>query len=179
MQEIDWEKFYDSERYLLDEVGRNFRDTGILDSADFYTILIWKAERAKNQHKKRLKRIVGGSLQDAVSRIASELREAPDGKDRLKALMDGWGFVLPTATAILTFLYPNEFTVFDWRVCDEVKFPYEPWCSRGFSESLWDHYQRFKQTVIDQTPAQLSLRRKDRFLIGRSTRKSVEQDSCD
>jgi hypothetical protein len=45
----------------------------------------------------------------------------------------------------------------------------------GFSEALWNHYQAFKQTVIGLTPSHLSLRDKDRLLIGRSTRKSIEK----
>jgi hypothetical protein len=174
--ECAWGKFYDSEDYLLGEVGPAFRETGNLDSADFYTILIWKAERAKNRHKKRLMEIAKGSFQDAVADIAKQLWEAPDGRHRLEILMNRWWFLLPTASAILTILYPEEFTVFDWRVCDELKYNYQPWCSRGFSDALWDQYEGFKRAVIEHTPPDISLRCKDRFLIGRSTRKSIEED---
>lgn len=51
MEKIDYLKYYDVEKYLLEEVGKRFRETGELEPADFYTILIWKAERAKNRHK--------------------------------------------------------------------------------------------------------------------------------
>lgn len=35
-------------------------------------------------------------------------------------LVKKWEFFLPTAAAILTILYPDEFAIFDWRVCDEL-----------------------------------------------------------
>jgi hypothetical protein len=78
----------------------------------------------------------------------------------------------------LALLYPDEFTVYDWRVCEEVGCKYTPW--KDFSDALWDHYESFKQAVIAQTPSHLCLRDRDRFLIGRSFRKQVEEkDSVD
>jgi hypothetical protein len=177
--DTDWAKYYDDETYLLDWVGKNFRETGKLAAPDFYMILIWKEERAKNRHKARLKRISGASFEAAVQNIASELYTIPDRKPRLELLMNRWWFLLPTATAILTILYPDEFTVYDWRVCDELKCDYEPWCSRTFSDALWDHYAEFEKSVSEAVPSQIRLRDKDRFLIGRSNRKSIENDCKD
>jgi hypothetical protein len=176
MDEADWRKYYDIEKYLLDDVGEPFRKSGKLEPADFYTILIWKPERAKNRHRERLKELAGGSFEYAVHEIASELHQSPDRRRRLEILMAKWLFLLPTASAISTILYPDDFTVYDWRVCGELRCDYKPWSSRGFSDALWSYYESFKQAVIDQTPDYLSLRDKDRFLIGRSTRKSIEND---
>jgi hypothetical protein len=39
MNQTDYRKYYDSENYLLKEVGQGFRITGKLKPADFYTIL--------------------------------------------------------------------------------------------------------------------------------------------
>lgn len=69
MGENNPEEYYEPESYLLDEVGPAFRATGKLDCADFYTILIWKAEREKTRHKDRLKRNSLGTFEDAVMRI--------------------------------------------------------------------------------------------------------------
>ena len=135
-------------------------------------MLIWKAERAKNYHKKRLAKLAG-SFANAVNQLASGIHQSADHKGRLKYLMDKWWFQLPTATAILSLLYPDDFTVFDWRVCDELGIDYEPWHSRGFSDGLWEYYLLFKKSLERETPANLSLRDKDRFLIGRSNRKSI------
>ena len=177
-EEIDYRIFYDSEKYLLEKVGSHFQQTGELEPADFYSILIWKAERAKNHHKKRLATL-GGSFDKAVRELASTLYRSTSDRNRLECLMNNWWFALPTASAILTILYPDVFTVYDWRVCDELGIPPESWHSRGFSEELWNHYLKFKEAVIQGTPANLSLRDKDRFLIGRSTHKSIVADSKD
>jgi len=114
---IDYLQFYDDERYLLG-VGDHFRKTGKLEAADLYMLFAWKANRAKNYHKNRLKkRACSGSFAGAVSEIAVTLHSTPGQKERHQLLMGKWGFALPTATAILTILYPNEFTVYDYRVC--------------------------------------------------------------
>ena len=173
MDKTDYRKFYHVERYLLDEVRPHFQKVGELEPADFYMVLILKAERAKNYHKKRLTKIAG-SFGTAVRQIASELHKSTEHRHRLEILMNKWLFSLPTASAILTILYPNAFTIFDWRVCKEVACDYKPWHSRSFSDQLWGHYESFKRAVISKTPPYLSLRDKDRFLIGRSTRRSIE-----
>jgi len=173
---FDYLGFCDSERYLLNQVGPVFRATGRLNPVDFMAILIWKAERAKNHHKKRLKSLGNCTFAEAVSQISKGIHQSTSPKDRLKYLMDEWWFQLPTATAVLTILYPEDFTVFDWRVCDEVRINYEPWHYRGFSEGLWEHYLLFKKTVEAKGPQHLSLRDKDRFFIGRSYRKSIAKD---
>jgi hypothetical protein len=171
--ETDYRKFYDDETYLLD-AGSHFRETGQLDAADFYMLLMWKANRAKNYHRKRMKR-QAGSFDAAVAAIAVDIHRAADGKGRLQVLMDKWLFALPTATAILALLYPDEFTVYDWRVCGELPGQsYKPW--RAFSDGLWNSYQAFVRSVIQATPRGLSLRDKDRYLIGRSIRKELEQE---
>jgi hypothetical protein len=173
MDEADYLKLYDDEWYLLD-VGRRFRVSRKIDAPDFYMLLIWKANRAKNRHRDRLKSKAGGKFKDAVEKIASELHASTERKHRLQILMRNWEFALPTATAILTILYPEDFTVYDYRVCDEVGQRYTPWLS--FSEKLWGKYEQFQNAVISNTPGDLSLRDKDRFLIARSIRKEIEVD---
>jgi hypothetical protein len=171
----DYLKFYDDERYLFKEVGRDFRATGVIEPADFYMILIWKAERAKNRHRDRLKRIAAGSFQEAVEQIAGSLHASHEQKQRLQLLMCKWEFALPTASAILTVLYPDEFTVYDRLVCKELKIKYQP--QREFSDALWADYGQFREAVINsEAPVDLCLRNKDRFLVARSFRKGVEHD---
>ena len=171
--QFDYRQFYDDEAYLL-AVGRTFRQTGTLGAADFYMMLVWKANRAKNYHRKRLKQLSGASFEVAVSRIASGIHSRLDSCAKLEFLMQEWGFYLPTASAILTLLYPSEFTVYDVMVCGELGWDYKP--NLSFSSKLWNNYQSYKQAVVDATPAGLSLRDRDRFLIGRAYRKSVEQE---
>ena len=163
---MHFEKYYDLETYLLDEVGKQFRQLGELSSLDFYLILTWKANRSKTTTKRRLEKL-GGKFSSAVSKIASELAANEEPKDKLKSLMHNWKFRLPTATAILTILYPTVFTVYDVRVCDSLN-RFHNLADRRFSNSLWEEYSAFKTAVESATPAHLSLRNKDRYLWGKS-----------
>lgn len=51
-------------------MGQRFRESGTLDPVDFYMMLAWKANRAKNYHRERLKRLSKSSFEYAVSQIA-------------------------------------------------------------------------------------------------------------
>lgn len=160
--------YYDNETYLL-RVGDGFRRTGKIEPADFYMILVWKANRAKNYHRDRLKDIAGSNFATAVSTMAFDLFCATEKKQRLEVLLEKWKFALPTASAILTILYPDDFTVYDYRVCREIGRAYRNWLG-------WIEYEQFEESVIDAAPKELKLRDKDRFLIGRSIRKDIERD---
>jgi hypothetical protein len=119
---IDYRKFYDAniESYLLTEVRGRFENSGKITPLDFYLILHWKAPRVKNVHKERLKRRANGNFACAVDQIAEALHGTSDPKGRLAILMENekWGFRLPTATAVLTILFPQEFTVYanPWEI---------------------------------------------------------------
>jgi hypothetical protein len=161
-----------------------------LSAFDFHCILIWKANRAKNRHVERLRSIGGGSYAQAVRRVVSMLvrvrRCDKPGKERLRILMCKWGFRLPTASAILTILYPEEFTVYDERVRKQINWE-KPLDGVTFSpgagnlradkrfEGLWDQYSAFGNEVRRHTPGHYSLRDKDRYLWGMSFEKEVRR----
>jgi hypothetical protein len=178
---IDYRKFYDAniESYLLTEVRGRFEKSGKITPLDFYLILHWKAPRVKNVHKERLKRRANGNFACAVDQIAEALHGTCDPKGRLAILMENkkWGFRLPTATAILTILFPQEFTVYDRRVCKSLGDSGNLQ-DRRFSEDLWRAYLSFKQKVVEMkiAPARLSLRDKDRYLWGKSFYEQAEKD---
>jgi hypothetical protein len=78
-----------------------------------------------------------------------------------------WKFRLATATAILTVLYPEEFTIYDERVVEELP-QFKQLGHKSFSDAIWQQYRELKRAVEDCTPAELCLRDKDRFLWGKS-----------
>ena len=170
----DYLQFYDLEKYLFGEVGFTFRNTGNIEPVDFFMIFIWKANRAKTRVRDRLKNNrKAGSFEKAVKQIAQTLWTQQDRKERLRILMEEWELRLPMASAILTVLYPDEFTVYDRRVCEQLHIKGKDWT---FSDACWIEYERFQKAVVDNTPANLNLRDKDRFLWGKSQREDAEQD---
>ena len=108
-------KYCHLELYLFDTVRKRFANGGCLSAFDFFCILIWKANRAKSMHARRLLGYGHGSLDETVVKLTRSVNRAGSPKERLFVLMRNWGFRLPTASAILTVLYPEEFTVYDVR----------------------------------------------------------------
>jgi hypothetical protein len=171
----DYRKFYDLERYLFTEVGPRFVKTGDLSPADFYMIVIWKANRAKTKVRDRLNKREGG-FAAAVKSMAASLHASADSMERLKVMIKDWGFALPMATAILTVLFPEDFSVYDVRVSGQVEGGFEKLANRQFSDDLWTEYRKFLKAVRAAAPEGLSLRDKDRYLWGRSFYEGVKKD---
>lgn len=163
------------EPYLINEVGKHFRETGQLAVEDFWLILIWKANRAKNNERRRFEKLGDCTFEKAVEQIASNLYAAQSSEKRLGVLMRDWKMKLPTASAVLTILYPDSFTVYDIRVCDQLQ-DFHKLAARRFSTALSEDYQRFVAAVTEATPTHLTLRQKDHHLWGLSLMEDVRTD---
>ena len=136
---MDYRIYYNLEDYLFLTVRTRFLQKGFLSSFDFFCIIIWKANRAKTRIAQRLMKRGYRSLDDAVCELTTEIARQTDNKSRLRCLMEGWGFHLPMASAILTVLYPDDFTVYDIRVCDSLGIGYKLHNITDFN-NLWLGY---------------------------------------
>jgi hypothetical protein len=174
----DYLKYFDRERYLFEDVHQRFHAEHSLGAFDFFSIIIWKANRAKSKIALKLlaKDPQGRRDLDAICRtLTSSLYNAPDHKERLRLLMKDWSFALPMASAILTVCWPEYFTVYDYRVRELLKgFP-ELQNLSDF-EKIWDGYEEYKSKVIEAAPSELSLREKDRYLYGESNARQLNED---
>lgn len=176
MNEPDYLQIYDLETYLLETARRRFHAQGYLTAFDFFCIIIWKANRAKSNIARRLlAQSNADSLENAVFELTNGIYQQPTGKDRLRYLFETWKIWLPIASAILTILYPDEFTIYDYRVCDLLG-DFHKLYNLGNFEKLWTGYQRFKKAVISETPENISLRDRDRYLWGKSFEQQLVTD---
>lgn len=169
--ELDYRALYDIETYLFDSVHIKFKEQGYLSAPDFFLIVIWKSNRSKSKVAKRILEMGYPSLQDAVKSITAEVNLLNDPKQRLEYLMANCGFRLPMASAILTVLFPDSFTVYDVRVCDVLQengYRYHSLTDRKFSEGLWEEYMDYIYAVSTIAPEEYTLRDKDRYLWGKS-----------
>lgn len=114
----DFLRLYHLEAYLFGEVTKRFQADGTLSAFDFFCIVIWKANRAKSKGATRMKNKGHSDLVTAVDALLRAVRGAADNRGRLRVLVEEWRFRLPMASAILSVLYPEEFTVYDVRVCN-------------------------------------------------------------
>jgi hypothetical protein len=112
--------------------------------------------------------MIGGSFKAAVSEIAADLQQ-------LGLLLTKWGFRLPTASAILTVLFPDVFTIYDIRVCNALD-AFHQLGGMTWSPKAWKEYQRFICAVRDAAPQGLSLRDCDRWLWGQDKRETLRNE---
>jgi hypothetical protein len=114
---VDYKKYYNLESYLLTKVKDNFKRNGFLTTEEFFCIIIWKANRSKSKIRTKLQKLFKTKdNNEMVKKLTQSLSCAQTPKEKLKYLMTECGFRLPMASAILTVLYPEEFTVYDVRV---------------------------------------------------------------
>jgi hypothetical protein len=162
---------YDLEEYVFETVGPSFRRDGEVPAFDFFCIISWKANRATSYVARRLMR-KADSLDGAVHNLTAGLASAATAKARFELLRKFWGFALPMASAILTVFYPDEFTVYDVRVCAALAAQGVRGMERVRTitdvDRQWAEYQRFVEAVRAATPGVAMLRDKDRALWGLS-----------
>lgn len=78
-------------------------------------------------------------------------------------------------SAILIVLYPEDFTVYDTRVCDMVNGFHNLANLTNF-ENIWHGYEEYKRRVEEVAPPTLYLRDKDRYLWGKSFYTGLTED---
>ena len=169
----DYLKINDLEKYLFEEVARTFRDSGRLDAFDFFCIVIWKANRAKSRIAALLLRKFS-DLERAVGNLTASLARERDRKERMRLLISDWGFNLPMASAILTVLCGNDYTVYDYRVCDQVGGFQDTQNTTEFKK-MWSEYENYI-AAVDRVGQASDRRNKDRWLWGKSFSEQLEKN---
>lgn len=79
------------------------------------------------------------------------------------------------ATAILTVLYPDEFTIYDYRLCEQLG-GFHNLATLSRFEDVWHGYEALVNRIRAMTPDGLSLRDRDRYLWGKSTHEQLVSD---
>ena len=109
-------KYYWLEKYLEDKVYSDFHKKGYLTAFQFFSIIEWKNPKFGKTHiTKELRK------DEYVKRLMKKIYEEKDSSKKLSTLLMVKGIKLATASAILTNLYPKEFTIYDVRVRKQLK----------------------------------------------------------
>lgn len=169
--------FYSLDDYLFKDLNKKFQEKGSLDACDFFCIIIWKANRAKSTMAKMLLKKFN-SLEDASRSITSYLSNRNlNDYDRFKYLLET-GFRLPMLSAILTVLYPERFTIYDYRNCSHPEMTEFKKLDNGIKDtrSYWSLYQDYIAAVVENTPTWMTLRQKDQYLWGKSFAIQLKKD---
>jgi len=174
---VDGLRYYDLEAYLFEDVHSRFKTEGSLSAFDFFSIVIWKANRAKTRVAKRLlaRAPEEAADLDAIARnLTKSLFDAQTHRERLRILLEDWGFQLPMASTVLAVLWPDFFTVYDVRACEQLGRHHELANWSQF-DRIWSGYEQFRDAILAAGPDGLALRDKDRYLWGRSRALQLEK----
>jgi hypothetical protein len=177
-QMTDYLKYYNLEGYIFEDAHQRFHTEHSMGAFDLFSIIIWKANRAKSKIALKLLAHDPAGRRDleAIARtLTASLYEAQDHKERLRLLMKDWKFALPMASSILSVCYPEDFTVYDYRVRELLdNFPHIN--NLIDFEKIWTGYNEYKMKVSQLAPIELNLRDQDRYLWGKSTALQLEAD---
>ncbi len=83
---------------------------------------------------------------------------------------------MPIASAILSVLWPDKFTVYDDRVCEQLGGDYKTIPEKTRFEDLWNGYNRYIEAEQNMLPGVAILRDKDRILWAKSFEKQLNKD---
>ena len=170
----EFKRYYNLEKYLFEELGEKFQRDQNLNVFDFFCIVIWKANRAKSKVAYRI-RSKEQDLEKAIMEITQSIYQATDDKQRLFILMEVWKLRLPMSTAILSVLYPDRFTVYDYRVCEQIG-EYRDLGNKINFDSIWMGYCQYKDSVHEFFASEDQLREKDKCLWGKSFHDDLMED---
>jgi hypothetical protein len=172
--DIDYKKFYHLEDYILNDVQSYFHEKGYLNAFDFFCIIIWKANRAKTNIAKRLLKY-NSNLEECVFELTKAIYLADSDVEKLEILISQYEFRLPLASAILSLLYPNNFTVYDYRVCEKLDL-YKGIDNIKDFKKLSVKYFEFVRAVGNLAVHYSCLRDIDRYLWGKSFYNQLSSD---
>lgn len=174
---IDYSKYYDLESFLFNDVSSNFSKRGYLTAEEFFCIIIWKANRAKSKIAKKFEN--ENNIDEAIKKLTSSIYQSATKKDKLAVLMNDYSFYLPMASAILSVLYQDEFSVYDIRVCDMLEQRYKTKKYHKIKnwtfEKLWTGYEEYLQKTLELS-GKFSYREADKHLWGKSFYEQLEKD---
>jgi hypothetical protein len=167
MNQVNYFDFAEEEKYIFGVLTQRFQTEGSLGAFDVMSIARWKAERARVYAARRLGSKNARSLEEGARAFTSGITRAKTQKEKFVHVCGVWGFPLATGSALLTVCYPDQFSVYDVRVCDQLG-DFHRLKNMTNIENLWSKYQRYLSAVRQIAPTGLSLRDCDRWLWGKS-----------
>lgn len=144
-------KLYDIEKYLFSIIGPNVKKNGFLSFEDFYQICMWKSVRPKKRYIANKEKI-----KDISKRAFSEKDEAK----RIKIICELDGVGIPTASAILTIIYPEKYAVIDIRCLEALNNILNIKINKNVSINTWIKYLEIMRNLAKEnniTPRELDM----------------------
>lgn len=124
-------ELYDTTSYLFKVVGFRTRKNKYLSFDDFYRISMWKSARPKQRYIKNK-----GIVEEITKKAFLEKDEA----QKMRILCELKGINIPTASAILSVVYPKKYPIIDIRCLEALKDVLNFEISKHVSLNNWLKY---------------------------------------
>ncbi len=124
-------ELYDTEKYLFEIISPKVKEKGYLSFDDFYKICMWKSARPKKRYLNN---------KESVEEITKRALLETDERKRIKILCELDGVGIPTASAILTVIYPKEYAIIDIRDLEELNKITKNKIGETISITTWNNY---------------------------------------
>jgi hypothetical protein len=118
-----------------------------------------------------------GTLEARTRALTSSLYNASGPKERMRILLQDWKFGLTMASAVLSVLWPDDFTVYGYRVRELLGYTRPISEGRNFDKT-WEEYSEFvgRLRSLEMPSDYYSLRDRDRYLWSASVAQQLEED---
>lgn len=187
---MNYLKYYWLEKKFFPEVYNFFHEKGYITPEHFFSIVVWKSIRPRKLIKHGLLRN-GETINNAVHNLSKKIFKAKSKEEKLEILLGNKekkqpkqkGFQLAMASAVLTILYPEEFTIYDRRVRSQLINPQNRIKNYSDITSSQKVVEKYFHEYIPQVlklggkisgNKQLSLRDCDRLLWAKSWHEDLE-----
>ena len=143
-------ELYNEEKVLFTEVGPLAKQRGYLLFNEFYQICMWKSRRPKQKYLKN---------KQMVEDITRKAFKENDESKKIGLLCRLKGIAIPTASAILTVVFPEKYAVIDVR-CIEILRDLGYDFGKTINPDVWVKYVQVMREIADEndiTPRQLDM----------------------
>ena len=136
----DYLAFYNIENYLFNNIGVKAKKRGFLQFSEFFEICMWKSKRPKQRYLKNKK---------LVEKITKKAFFETDELNKIKLLCTLEGIGIPTASALLSVVFPKKYPIIDIRCLEQLKYlKYK--ISKYISEKVWIEYLEIMRNFASQ-----------------------------
>ena|SRR3989344_1999324 len=143
-------ELYDAESCLFKVVGPAVKKRGYLFFDEFYQICMWKSVRQKQKYIEN---------KDSIEEISKNAFAEKGEAQKIKILCELEGVGRPTASAILTVVFPQKYAIIDVRCLEMLKeLGFE--IGKSISTKTWLKYLDIMRKLADEnniTPRKLDM----------------------
>lgn len=126
-------ELYDIEKHLFNVVGLKASQRGYLTFEEFYKICMWKSVRQKQKY-------ISAKNRERIEKVTRDAFAEQDEREKIQKLCELNGVGIPTASAILSVVFPEKYAVIDIRCLEILRDVFSQKLRKSISINTWLSY---------------------------------------